>query len=241
MSIEANHQVDTFGLGLPPGWFTVPLDEPFERFVASHEQRLADELDAPIEAAQQRRIDLLLDRLRADIGRPDVTIAAAHIDAFEGRSSGQRIRSLITASVAVGSLSRERLGSAVGLTPSVLVTAIDRLHAEQAGVSVLAPAAMGRLPAGEAVSAVTLHHHDLDDESLGAIVQQFLLPYDRGERVAIVQFTTTTPEYLDGLAPLFIEMAKSFRLFAPGDPTDPTWIPAPRDPVPTRELQETGI
>ena len=114
------------------------------------------------------------------------------------------------------------------LTVHTLAAALSRTSADatvEPGVEVvdLEPPAVVTLPAGMAVRLARLHTYPRQPratERMAIFVRHVLVPYDDGDRAAVITFATPNTELARPLGELFDEIALTFRLF--GDaPTDP--------------------
>lgn len=156
------------------------------------------------------------------------------------RGGGLRVEAgLLSASCTIGALTRSRLGSDLPLTVNTIAAAMGRIAPSQdpgtdgaAEVVDLDPPTIVDLPAGRAVRLVRLHTWAPDPvtrQRPALFAQHLVIPYDDGERAAVVTFASPTQTYARPLAALFDAMAQTFRMFAGDDPTDPTAQPARRD------------
>jgi len=226
-------RIDTFGIALPPEWVRFPVDGDFEDFVRGQRRRLADE--AQLSKTAQRQFELIMRQLRNDCRRSNVTLAAAMfavIDEPAEFDDGETVEAgLLAASCTISSLSRAALGSELPLTVNTIAAAMTRDPAADDGVEIvnLDPPAIVDLAAGRAVKLVRLHTHPPSPttlERLAVFVQHVMVPYDDGERAAVVSFASPTPAYARPLSSLFDAMVGTFRMFGGDTPTDPLAGPA---------------
>lgn len=225
--------VDTFGIALPPEWARFPLEDgDFEAFVRLQRQRLANE--AELSRTAQRQFELIMRQLRNDCGRASVKLVAVmlatidepdgvvHSDALDSPNAG-----LLSATCTISAMSRASLGSELPLTENTIAAAMSRQPTRSDdGVDIvdLEPPVIVTLAAGRAVKLVRLHTFPPDSHTrqrLAVFAQHLLVPYDNGERAAVLSFSSPTPAYAKPLSALFDAMSETFRLFAGDMPTDP--------------------
>jgi hypothetical protein len=173
-------------------------------------------------------------QLRNDCGRANVKMVAvmlATIDEPEVVAATDELpqpdAGLLSATCTISAMSRAALGSDLPLTENTIAAAMSRPpDAAADGVEIvdLDPPAIVTLPAGSAVKLVRLHTFPPDSKTrqrLAVFVQHVLVPYDNGERAAVLTFSSPTPAYARPLGELFDTMTETFRLFAGDMPTDP--------------------
>jgi hypothetical protein len=230
--------VDTFGIALPPEWTRFPLENgDFEAFVQLQRHRLANE--AQLSRTAQRQFELLMRQLRNDCGRANVKMVAVMLatiddpdpdpdpDPEPDPEPDQPNAGLLSATCTISAMSRASLGSDLPLTENTIAAAMSRGPvAGDDGVEIvdLDPPAIVTLPVGRAVKLVRLHTFPPDAKTrqrLAVFAQHVLVPYDNGERAAVLSFSSPTPAYAKPLSALFDAMSKTFRLFAGDMPTDP--------------------
>jgi hypothetical protein len=225
--------VDSFGIALPPEWARFPLESgEFEAFVRLQRQRLANE--AQLSRTAQRKFELIMRQLRNDCGRASVKMVAVMLatidepEVVEGVDDlDQPDAGLLSATCTISAMSRASLGSDLPLTENTIAAAMRRPPAaDDDGVEIvdLDPPIIVTLPVGNAVKLVRLHTFPPDSQTwqrLAVFVQHLLVPYDNGERAAVLTFSSPTPAYAKPLSVLFDTMSETFRLFAGDMPTDP--------------------
>jgi len=230
--------VDTFGIALPPEWARFPLEDgDFQDFVRLQRQRLANE--AELSRTGQRQFELIMRQLRNDCGRANVKMVAVMLvtidaspvttdDAAQHSHVASPPAGLLSATCTISAMSRASLGSDLPLTENTIAAAMSRQPAtSDDGVEIvdLDPPAIVDLPVGKAVKLVRLHTFPPDPRTrqrLAVFAQHMLVPYDNGERAAVLSFSSPTPANAKPLSALFDAMSETFRLFAGDMPTDPT-------------------
>ena len=228
-------EVDSFGIVLPVDWMQVPLESAeFEQFVRGQRRRLA--ADGELSATASRQFELLMRQMRNDALREKVTLAATMIvvladsvdDAGEPVESG-----LLTAVCTISTIDRHDLGSELPLTVNTIAAAMGRtppVGDDGVEISNLEPPEIIELTEGRAVKLVRLHRYPTATigETLPVFAQHVLVPFDDGQRAAVVTFSSVTPRYAKPLSRLFDRMTETFRMFGGDMPTDPLAPPAAR-------------
>lgn len=217
--------IDSLGLVFPPEWVRFPLGEgDFEQFVTAQRRRLAEE--TTLSRTAQRQYELLMRQLRNDCQRSDVTLAAVMNAAIEDDGSDPSGTGLLAAACTVSTMSKAALGTELPLTVNTIAAAMAREPTGEDGVEIVnldAPVIVD-LQAGRGVKLVRLHTFPPNPDTLerGAVfVQHFLVPYDDGQRAAVVTFASPTPAYAKPLSGLFDQMMTTFAMFAGDEPTNP--------------------
>lgn len=214
----SSSEADSYGLVLPVEWIEVPTDgSDFGRFrddVLAQVRRI-DGWTRTIE----RKLELLLGQVEYDLKAADARIAAVIADTEETAGG----LALAAAGVTVSRVDKSSLGSRVPLTTDSLIAALGQEPRNGAKVSYvnLQPAELVSLPAGLAVRV--LRHYTATPAPAQVIeyyADIFLVPHDGGEAVCAVQFTTPNVEDGSAFSKLFEAIAKTLRIFMPGDPTD---------------------
>lgn len=233
--------IDSFGIALPPEWLRIPLDEDFEEFARVQRQRMAAEGGLSITA--QRQFELTLRQLRNDCRRADVSLAATLFALIEPDSEGGTDNlgetetaeseaepdngdDLLSATCTISSTSRAALGSELPLTVNTLAAALARTPESDDGTDVvnLEPPDIVDTEAGRAVKVVrliTLPPAPVTRERLALFTQHFFVPFDDGQRAAVVTFGSPSTSYARPLSALFDAMMSTFRMYGGDDPTDP--------------------
>jgi len=218
----------TFSIALPPEWARFPLEGgDFESFVQLQRRRLAEE--SQLTRTAQRQFELIMRQLRNDCGRANVKMVAVMLATIDEPGAARRAHSnrafdsstagLLSATCTISSMSRASLGCDLPLTENTIAAAMSRQPAtSDDGVEIvdLDPPAIITLPVGKAVKLVRLHTFLPDAQTrqrLAVFAQHMLVPYDNGERAAVLSFSSPTPAYAKPLSTLFDAMSETFRLF----------------------------
>lgn len=219
--------VDTFGIALPPEWVRFPLgDGDFEEFARVQRARLTKE--AHLSRTAQRQFELVMRQLRNDCSRANITMVAVMLATIDdGDRTDVADAGLLSATCTISTMTRASLGSDLPLTENTIAAAMKRQPtANDDGIEIvdLDPPVIVTLPAGKAVKLVRLHTFPPDHHTrrrLAVFAQHILVPYDNGERAAVLSFSSPTPAYAKPLSALFDAMTETFRLFSGDMPTDP--------------------
>lgn len=211
--------VDSFGLALPPEWVRLPLDpHEFERF--ARRQRRAMAAHGSLSRPAQRQFELVLRQLRNDCARHDVSLVAVFATPVAGERGTPP--ALLAATCTLAVLTQRGLATDLPLTVHTVLAALTR-GADAGCADVERPVAV-ELPAGSAVKLVRRHRAGPDPGALELFAEHFLVPYDDGRRAAALSLATPNVDLADAMRGLFDELANSLRLFAGGQPTDPTAV-----------------
>ena len=245
--MTTDERADSIGIGLPREWIEIPVER--DRF-----ERFRSELDGSWEQSgwdrtTRRRAELLLNRIRREIGRVGVQFASLYVDhptdeefdlarrttAESGEVGGESELDpddILMAACIVGVYTRADLGAKIPLTLGNLVMAYGtkpgRDEPGQAKVTNLEPPTIFEMPAGKSVRLRRLY----ELPQPGMLPQRyygetFLMPIDEaGDRIAIVNFTTVNLPIARVFSELFEAVAGTVTLFRPDDPTtfESDWV-----------------
>lgn len=209
---------DTYGLVVPAEWTEVPLEPTeFDAYRDAVLSRMA-ELDG-WNKTTERKLDLLLSQVYNDLRMTNTRMAAVYAESEETDEG----LAITLAAVSVSRVDKSSLGLRVPLTPDTLLMALGREPRKDSKIEYtnLEPPSLVDLPAG---SAVHLRRHyrvsPAPAELLEYYAEAYLVPHDDGEAICTVQFSTPNVEDGSVLSGLFSAIARTLRIFMPGDPTD---------------------
>lgn len=240
--------VDTFGIGLPPDWVRVPLEDgDFDAFVRGQRDRLRRE--AKLSRTAERQFEVLMRGLRNDcdsagvrmiaslLGVVDTEATSAIPDEETEEATVEDESELVAASMTVSVVTRSELGSDVPLTVNTIQVAMsldrtghDNSDSNEASVTNLEPPTIVTVPVGEVVKLIRLHrlkihqNRGLGDlhKDLPVFVQHFIVPIDEvGSSAAVVTFTTPMVSLARPMSELFDAMMETFEMFTGDDITEP--------------------
>lgn len=217
-STRQTEVADSYGLVLPTEWTEVPLDE--NEFASYRRDVLRDfrQVDGWSRSAE-RQIELVLTQIRNDLRSANARLAAV---VAESEKSGEGLV-LTVAAVTVSRVDRAALGIRAPVTADTLVAALGQQPREDGRVRYvnLEPANRIDLPAGP---AVRIRRRYTSSPAPAQVIEYyadiFLVPHDAGQAVCTVQFTTPNVEDGSAFSPLFEAIARTLRIFMPGDPTE---------------------
>lgn len=187
---------------LSHGWACLPRGRPaFERLVRQQRRRLAARGD--LSAADRRGVELALRQAWADAVPDDVHVAAVLVTTV-GAAEGLQ-PSVATCTLAT--LDRRRVGTELPLTVHTILAALTRSEPPPG----VAPETV-ELGCGPAVRLVRMLAGD--DVGVPWLSVAFLVPYDAGERAALLTFGAPNIERSDRLMERFDDVARSLQVVA---------------------------
>lgn len=230
-------EFDSIGIALPHEWIEIPLERGgFDRF---HQELAARWVEGGWDRTTRRRAEILLRRIRRDLIRAGLHIAALFVssptdeeratdakfdvDAEEDPSAAD----VLFATCSVTTYTQEELGSTLPLTLGNLVIAFGRTAPDPRGrneerITNLEPPQPVDLPAGRSVRLRRLYElpeaGPLPERFYG---ETYLTPIgDDGARCLVTHFTTINLQVARLFSELFETMAGTLTMFRPDDPTD---------------------
>ncbi|MEO5899095.1 MAG: hypothetical protein ABIR68_03050 [Ilumatobacteraceae bacterium] len=220
----AEREVDSFGISLPDHWFLLPLHRPdFDRTVDGL-RRSWNEVG--MNRTEQRRCELLLQRVRSQLREQGVVFAAASFErGFRpGVEEIDENAEVLMATCTFSVLSREELGFDMRLSIPILYSAFNtRPHPtnELATITDLEPPEICHLTAGRAVRLRRLYTSTKVHKRLERwFAETYVIPLGTAQRLAgILQFSTTNVSMAADFSTLFAGFAQTMTLFGPDDPT----------------------
>ena len=187
---------------LSDGWARLPRDRAdFERLIRQQRRRLAERND--LSAADRRRVELVLRQAWVDGAHDDAHLAAVLV-ATVG-TADESCPSVATCTLAT--LDRRRLGSELPLTVHTILAALTRSEPPPD----VAPETV-ELECGPAVRLVRMLAGD--DAGVPWLSVAFLVPYDAGERAAVLTFGSPNSEHSELLTERFDHVARSLQVVA---------------------------
>lgn len=225
--------IDSYALTLPSQWAEVPL-QPAERktFVAEAKAQLAEA--EGWSKTHERRFDLSLAHYDQALDAMNASFAATYVDVWPADEvtadlaaddSGEPL--LVTASCAMGTISRKGVGEDLPLTAPTLLMAVANerskapVDSRVLGAADLEPPAIVELEAGR---AVRVRRHQFVRTSLGkadgVFTETYLVPHSEdGDHACILSFGTTSVKLTTDFAALFARVAETLKFFRPDQPT----------------------
>lgn len=207
---------ETFVISLPDSWDDLPVDE--EGFRRNRRELRAAAREEGIDPTDRRRLEVMLDQLFAQIRAERVTFAAtssarARLDDGTGR--------LITAAASLAGRTREELRSTAPLTAGLLARGLGRDKQDDGPID-LEPPTVASLPVGPACHLRRLQKVRHQASVLEFFAESWLVPYDDGERLCILQLLTPNLAYSREFSGLFGEIARTLQILGPEDEVDLT-------------------
>lgn len=244
-NVDADPGVDTYGIALPAEWVRLPLERgDFDEFLRGQERRLAEQRQ--LSRTARRQFELIMRQLRNDCIREDITLAASltliidpdvdpgtdpDVDPDVVRAGVAEDdlptgAGLLAASCTISTVSRHAMGGDLPLTVNTIAAAMARQPTDTDGTEItnLDPPEVVELPAGNGVKVVRIVALPPDPvtlERLRMFAMYVFVPYDDGERAAVIAFATPTIQFARPLSRLFDEMMRTFRMFGGDQSTDP--------------------
>lgn len=229
---KSSPRIDSFAIALPPEWVRIPLGSDFEEFARAQRARMAENGELPKTA--QRQLELMLRQLRNDCVRSEVTLAALTMTLVESETGLEVTEfdpesttktELLSATCTLSSVSRSGLGTHLPLTANTIAAALSRIrdHADGTEIVNLEPPETLKTPAGSAAKAirlVTFPPAPITRQRLTLFTQNFFVPYDDGDRAAVISFSSPTITFARPLSALFDAIMLTFRMYGGDDPTD---------------------
>jgi hypothetical protein len=218
--------VDTFGIGLPEAWVSLPLPTAdFDRFKSDLFTRWRAEPD--YDKTTERKAELLLNRVRGELTRHGARFAAAYFDAglAEGVAAvdGPLLPMMAVCTFAV--YSRNDLDTDAKLTlPTLFAAFARRADPDTANGTIdnVEPPMVHQLNAARCVRLRRLcRPHGFGPAAQDPFyAETFIMPLaDDGEAAGVLQFATVNIDLATDFSTLFEAIAQTMTLFTPNDPT----------------------
>lgn len=234
MAVRTNpFTIDSYALTLPSQWSEVPLEaDERSTFIADAKAELA-KADGWTKT-HERRFDLSLTQYDHALQAMNASFAATYVDVWPADEvtaelgaddSGEPL--LVTASCAMGTISRKGVGEDLPLTAPTLLMAVANERSKVPvdprvlGATDLEPPAIVELDAGR---AVRVRRHQFVRTSLGkadgVFTETYLVPHSEdGDHACILSFGTTSVKLTTDFAALFARIAETLRFFTPDQST----------------------
>ncbi len=204
--------LDSFAIGLPAAWASLPVDaDDFNRFVAELQRRWRAE--PGYERATERKATLLLGRVRRDIGKRGIRLAAMY---YDNADPGEPLMAVAT----FAAYTQADLDTDLPLTTPTLFTAFagSQKRPSAAGRTTnVEPPCVHRLPCGEAVRLRRLYQPTATSMTKESCYgESFVAPLaDDGKAAAVLQFATVNIELASQFSVLFERIAQTLTLLTP--------------------------
>lgn len=228
--MTSNQRIDSYSVNLPNLWRRLPLD-PNDQQAAK--AALVEELSHHDDwnKTMERRIDLSLAQLNAQLAKIKTVMAAAFCDIWpldveDPSDPSQPNAEVVMATCTLGTLTKEDLGTEFPLTAGMLLGGVSMRSPKgvrprpEDGID-LEPPVIVELKVGRAVRV--RRHYEMNvnlGQRLGAFSESYLIPHDEtGERICVLGFSTTNEDLATEFAPLFEKVAGTLRFFRPSDDT----------------------
>ncbi|MFT3852331.1 MAG: hypothetical protein QM733_06305 [Ilumatobacteraceae bacterium] len=233
-----DEEIDSFGIALPEHWLQLPLQRnDFDHAVDGLRRKWrADGMSR----TDQRRCELLLQRVHAELTDEGVTFAAASFEKArrdgveQVEANSEWLMCVCTFSV----LTKRQLGTDMRLSIPVLFGAFGTRSSgnDLARITDIRPPEVCTLGAGRSVRLRRLYESTkLQSRVERWFGETYMTPIGTaGDVIGMLQFTTTNVELAPAFSDLFLQLAHTVTFFRPGDPT--VFNTAPYDDGP----DETG-
>lgn len=220
-------KIDSFGLVLPDQWTAIPTElGASEQFCNRARARWRE--SSQWDRALERRAETMFARLRHELARSGIVLAAVYMDEVvdDTAQQPQDVPEVLMAACTLGVYTKSDLETKLSLSLPVLFSAFaKRPRGEEprfGRITDLERPGMIDLPAGRSVHLRRLYEPwhfgmQLDDY----FAESYILPIgDDGESCCVLQFATTNIGQSTQFSELFNAIARTFRLFEPDQPTD---------------------
>ncbi|HWM21687.1 MAG TPA: hypothetical protein VNO51_18485 [Ilumatobacteraceae bacterium] len=233
---------DSIGIGLPREWATLPIEQrAFETMCDDLRRRWRDDPDW--DRPTERRAELLLARVRAEMRKVGIKAAAMYVESL-GNPAEANAKSdvdteaeaeVLMATVTFGIYTRADLETKLPLTLANLAAAFSapprRTH-EYKRITNLELPALYELRPGKSIRLRRLYELEkpgrLPDRFYG---ESFVLPLgDDNEACGILNFVTTNIDLASNFTLLFASIADTVTLWTPDDET--AYEPRAAEPAP---------
>lgn len=216
-------EIDSFGIALPEHWLQLPLQRnDFDAAVDGLRRRWrADGMSR----TDQRRCELLLQRVRAELVDEGVTFAAASFEKArrDGVEQVEENSEWLLCVCTFSVLTKRQLGTDMRLSIPVLFGAFSQRATgnDLARITDIRPPEVCTLGAGRSVRLRRLYESTkLQSRVERWFGETYVTPIgDAGDVIGMLQFTTTNVELAPAFSDLFLQLAHTVTFFRPGDPT----------------------
>ena len=229
---------DSIGIGLPREWATLPIEQrAFENMCDDLRKRWREDPDW--DRSTERRAELLLARVRAEMRKVGIKAAAMYVESFEATPGAgadtEADVEVLMATVTFGIYTRADLETKLPLTLANLAAAFSapprRTH-EYKRITNLELPALYELRPGKSIRLRRLYELEqpgrLPDRFYG---ESFVLALgDDDEACGILNFVTTNIDLSQNFSELFESIADTVTLWTPDEET--AYEPSRTEPSP---------
>ena len=210
---------DSIAIGLPPEWATLPIEQrDFDRLCADVRQRWRQE--PGWDRTTERRAELLLARVRAEMRRASIRMAALYMEPGEGESD-----ETLMAACTFATYTQRELETTLPLTYSNLLAAFSvrpKATSEERRITNLEPPCRHELRVGRSIRLRRLYELRQPVEGTQRLFgESFVMPIgDDATTCGALQFVTPNLTLATGFSALFVAIAETVMLFTPDMETE---------------------
>jgi hypothetical protein len=230
-----DEEIDSFGIGLPEHWLLLPLQRgDFDRAVDGLRRTWRRD---GMSRTDQRRCELLLQRVRAELLDEGVTFAAASFEKArreeveQVEANSEWLLCVCTFSV----ITARGLGTDMRLSIPVLFGAFSQRSSgnDLARITDIRPPEVCTLASGRCVRLRRLYQANKVQAPVERwFGETYVVPVGTtGQLVGMLQFTTTNVDLAPEFSDFFLRLAHTMTFFRPDDPTVFNDAPAETDEV----------
>ena len=214
---------DSIGIGLPPEWATLPIEQrDFDRLCADVRQRWRQE--PGWDRTTERRAELLLARVRAEVRRANIRMAAMYMEPGGGDANDT-----LMAACTFATYTQRELDTTLPLTYSNLLAAYSvrpKATSEESHdvrrITNLEPPCRHQLRVGRSIRLRRLYELRQPVEGTQRLFgESFVMPIgDDATTCGALQFVTPNLTLATGFSALFVAIAETVMLYTPDQETE---------------------